>query len=32
MVFRFSLTDFVDHGCLKDIPLYDIAWVKNYLV
>lgn len=32
MAFRFSLTDFVDHGCLKDIPLYDIAWVKNYLV
>ena len=30
MAFRFSLSDFADHGCLKDIPLYDIAWIKNY--
>ncbi|MCF0236987.1 MAG: ATP-binding protein [Sphaerochaetaceae bacterium] len=26
---RLSLADFFDHGTLKDIPLYDIPWIKN---
>lgn len=28
--FRFSLSDFADHGVLKDIPLYDIPLVKKW--
>jgi len=31
LAFRFSLSDFVDHGILKDIPLYDLPIVKKWL-
>lgn len=30
-VFRFSLSDYINHGNLKDIPLYAISLVKNFL-
>ena len=29
--FRFSLSKFENHGILKDIPLYDIIFAKNWL-
>ena len=29
--FRFSLSELVDHGILKDIPLYDLPFVKKWL-
>ncbi|MCF0237639.1 MAG: ATP-binding protein [Sphaerochaetaceae bacterium] len=28
IAYRFSLSDFVDHGTLKDIPLYNFAWIR----
>jgi len=31
LAFRFSLSDFIDHGILKDIPLYDLPIVKKWL-
>ena len=29
--FRFSLSEFIDHGILKDIPLYDLPFVRKWL-
>ncbi|MBD5407010.1 MAG: ATP-binding protein [Treponema sp.] len=29
--FRFSLNEFIDHGILKDIPLYDLPFVRKWL-
>lgn len=30
--FRFSLSDFCNHGVLKDIPLYDMTVIRNWLL
>ena len=30
LAFRFSLSDFVDHGSLKDVPLYDLQVIRNF--
>ena len=32
IAFRFSLTDFVDHGILKDVPLYDLPVIKKWIL
>lgn len=29
--FRLSLSEFIDHGILKDIPLYDLPFVRKWL-
>ena len=31
IAFRFSLTDFVDHGILKDVPLYDLPIIGKWV-
>ena len=31
IAFRFSLTDFVDHGILKDVPLYDLPIIGKWI-
>ena len=31
IAFRFSLTDFVDHGSLKDVPLYDLPIIGKWV-
>ena len=31
LAFRFSLSDFVDHGSLKDVPLYDLPVIRKFL-
>jgi hypothetical protein len=31
IAFRFSLTNFVDHGILKDVPLYDLPVIKKWM-
>ena len=31
IAFRFSLTDFVDHGSLKDVPLYDLPIIGKWI-
>ena len=31
IAFRFSLTDFVDHGTLKDVPLYDLPIIGKWI-
>lgn len=29
--FRFSLADFIDHGQLKDVPLYDLPVIRKWI-
>ena len=31
LAFRFSLADFVNHGTLKDVPLYDLPAIRKWI-